>query len=134
MKEKFASSDSTLTYEELDAMMKEFIDSTEAGDHLEKGWCNSTYKVSKVGLSALTRIQQREMNKDTTRTDVVINYIHPGWVDTDMTSHKGPKSPEEGAKSSIYAATLPAGTDIKGQYIWHSCAVVDWVNGPLPSD
>ena len=50
-----------------------------------------------------------------------------------MTSHKGPLTPEEGAKSSIFAATLPAGTDIKGKYIWYECSLVDWINGPKPT-
>ena len=95
LKKKFASSDSTLTVEELDTMMRDFIESAHAGNHAEKGWPNSTYVVSKVGLSALSRIQQREMNKDTSRNDIVINHVHPGYVDTDMTSHKGPLTPEQ---------------------------------------
>ena len=24
------------------------------------------------------------------REDIVVNHVHPGYVDTDMTSHKGP--------------------------------------------
>ena len=133
LKKKFASSDSTLTVEELDAIMKDFIESAHAGNHAEKGWPNSTYVVSKVGLSALSRIQQREINKDTSRNDVVINHVHPGYVDTDMTSHKGPLTPEQGAKSSLFAANLPSGTSVKGQYIWHDCSIVDWVKGPTPT-
>ena len=132
LKKKLASSDSTLSFQELDAMMEDFIDSTEDGSHEEKGWPNGSYVVSKVGLSALTRIQQREMDKDSTRTDIAINHVHPGYVDTDMSSHKGPLTPEEGAKSSLFAATLPQGTNIKGKYIWHNCELVDWVNGPKP--
>ena len=132
LKKKLASSDSTLSFEELDAMMKDFVDSTKDGSHEEKGWPNGSYVVSKVGLSALTRIQQREMDKDSTRTDIAINHVHPGYVDTDMSSHKGHITPEEGAKSSLFAATLPPDTNVKGKYIWHSCKQVDWVNGPKP--
>lgn len=43
--------------------------------------------VSKVGVSALTRIQQRAFDADP-REDLVVNCAHPGYVDTDMTSHK----------------------------------------------
>ena len=32
----------------------------------------------------------------------------------------------------IYAATLPANTNIKGQLIWTDCSIVDWVDGPTP--
>ena len=64
----------------------------------------------------------------------MINHVHPGYVATDMTLNLGDLTMDEGAMSSIYAALLPPGTDIKGQYIWRDCTLVDWVNGPLPSD
>lgn len=35
--------------------------------------------VSKVGISALTRIQQRQFDQDT-REDVTVNCVHPGYV------------------------------------------------------
>jgi carbonyl reductase 1 len=132
LRDKFATSDSSLSIAELDGLMNNFVNAAKAGDHQDHGWPNSTYVVSKVGLSALTRIQQREMDKDTNRSDVVINHVHPGYVDTDMTSHKGPLTPDQGAKSSLFAASLPPNTDVKGQYIWSNCAILDWVNGPAP--
>jgi len=61
-----------------------------------------------------------------------VNHVHPGYVDTDMTSHKGPLSPEEGAKSSIFAALLPPDTKIRGQYIWLDCKVRNWIDDSLP--
>ena len=121
-----------LRLETLDGLMKNFVETAEAGNHGDYGWPDSTYKVSKIGWSALSRIQQRMMESDP-REDIVINYVHPGWVDTDMTSHKGPKSPDQGAVSSLYAALLPAKTEIRGAYIWHDCQLVDWANGPLPA-
>ena len=57
LRKKLSSDD--LTYEELDGLMNEFIQTTQDETHSQKGWPNSTYDVSKVGLSALTRIQQR---------------------------------------------------------------------------
>jgi len=131
LRKKLASSDTTLTIEELDGLMNQFIKASEDGTFKEKGWGGSTYVASKVGLSALSRIQQRELLKDD-RQDISVNHVHPGYVDTDMTSHKGPLTIEEGAKSSIYCALLPANTDIKGKYLWYDCQIVDWVNGPRP--
>jgi carbonyl reductase 1 len=64
LRAKFAASDSTLTPDDLSELMNDFIKATEAGNHVDLGWPNSTYVVSKVGLSALSRIQQREFNKD----------------------------------------------------------------------
>ena len=69
--------------------MTNFVETAEAGTHSEAGWPSSTYFVSKIGWSALSRIQQREMAADP-RADIVVNHVHPGYVDTDMTSHKGP--------------------------------------------
>jgi len=132
LRAKFATSDTTLQTSELDELMNDFVKTTEAGNHSAKGWPGSTYVVSKVGLSALTRIQNREMQKSALK-DVAINHVHPGYVDTDMTSHKGHLSPEQGAASSVYLALLPPGTDKTGKYFWQDCTEVDWVNGPTPS-
>ena len=42
-----------------------------------------------MNIYSLSRIQQRMMDSDP-REDIVVNHVHPGYVDTDMTSHKGP--------------------------------------------
>ena len=126
--DKFASSGSTLTVKELEDMMEQFIAAAKDGTAKEKGFPGSTYATSKIGLSALSRIQQQEFDKDP-NSDLVVNHVHPGYVDTDMTSHKGPLTIDEGAKSSLFAALLPPLTEVKGQYIWEDCQVRDWING-----
>lgn len=65
------------------------------GNHQAEGWPNSAYSVSKVGVSALSFIQQRAFDADP-REDLVVNSVHPGYVDTDMTNHKGPLTIEQG--------------------------------------
>ena len=50
-----------------------------------------------------------------------------------MTSHKGPLTIDEGARSTLYAALLPPNTPVRGAYIWKNCELVDWVNGPTPA-
>jgi len=129
LKKRLSADD--LTVEELDGFMKNFVETANAGTHGDHGWPNSTYVVSKVGWSALSRIQQRQLENDP-RKDIVINHVHPGWVDTDMSSHTGPLSIDRGAESSVFAALLPPGTGVRGDYIWHDCQIVDWVNGPTP--
>jgi len=121
-----------LTEAELDALMRDFVSSASTGEHQAHGWLNSTYMTSKLGWSALTRIQQREMGQDE-REDIVINHVHPGYVDTDMSSHKGALSIDRGAESSVFAALLPPRTGVRGEFIWHDCQVLDWVKGPLPA-
>ena len=39
-------------------------------------------------LIIIIRIQQRMMDRDP-RPDIVVNHVNPGFVDTDMSSHKG---------------------------------------------
>merc|ERR1712020_431499 len=107
-----------LTVPELDSLMKNFVETANAGTHGSYGWPNSTYIVSKIGWSALSRIQQRELEKDV-RDDIVVNHVHPGFVNTDLTSGEGPLTVDQGAESAIFAALLPPGTNIRGAYIWH---------------
>ncbi|XP_014276618.1 carbonyl reductase [NADPH] 3 [Halyomorpha halys] len=126
-------SNPNLTTTELTSLMKEFISQAKAGTHTDAGWPGFAYAVSKVAVSALTRIQHQEFLKDP-REDIVINHVHPGYVDTDLTNHKGPLTIEEGADVPTYAALLPPNTTSpKGDYIWSNRAIVDWVNGPTPS-
>jgi len=121
-----------LSEAELDGLMRDFVSSATTGNHQAHGWLNSTYATSKLGWSALSRIQQREMARDE-REDIVINHVHPGYVDTDMSSHKGSLTIDRGAESSVFAALLPPQTQVRGDFIWHDCQVLDWVKGPLPA-
>merc|ERR1719402_1486015 len=53
-----------LTVEELDEMMTDFVKTANEGTHGDHGWPTEprvTYIVSKVGWSALSRIQQRQL-------------------------------------------------------------------------
>lgn len=128
--------DPNLTLNELTSLMNEFISEARAGTHADAGWPSNVYcayTVSKVGVSALTRIQHREFLEDA-REDIVINHIHPGYVATDMTKHLGPLTVEQGTDAITYAALLPAGTTSpKGDFIWHDRQIIDWVNGPTPA-
>ncbi len=76
-------------------------------------------------MSALSRIQQREFDADPD-SDEVVNHVHPGFIKSDMSRHQGLLTPEEGAKSSIFAAMLPPHTDIRGKFIWEDCSIMDW--------
>ena len=39
-----------------------------------------------------------------------------------------------GAESGVFAALLPPGTAVRGEYIWDDCSTLDWVEGPLPDN
>jgi len=131
LRARFASP--TLTEKELSDLVNSFIELTKKGTHGDHGWPNTAYGVSKVALSALSRIQQRELDASRPGDDILLNFVHPGYVDTDMSNHKGNLSPEQGAVAATWLALLPPNAKgPKGDYVWHDKTIVDWVNGPLP--
>ena len=67
-----------LVEQELVKMMEQFVVLAKEGEHVKSGWPNSAYKVSKVGVSALTIIQQRVVDQERPGEDIVINHAHPG--------------------------------------------------------
>ncbi|KAL2945589.1 (+)-neomenthol dehydrogenase [Bienertia sinuspersici] len=56
-----------------------------------------------TALNAYTRLLARKY------PDMYINCVHPGYVDTDLSWHTGPMSPEDGAKAPVRLALLPEG-------------------------
>jgi NAD(P)-dependent dehydrogenase (short-subunit alcohol dehydrogenase family) len=60
------------------------------------------YGLSKVSLNALTRMVAAEAGPQ-----VKVNCMSPGWVATDMGGAGAPTSPEEGADTAVWLATLP---------------------------
>ncbi len=130
LKAKLGSDD--LTVEELDEIMKDFVKAAEEGNHKEKGYGQSSYCISKVGISALSRIQHQIFEKE--GLDKVVNHAHPGFVNTDLTNHKGPSNTDDGARSGIYGALLPPNTPVRGKFLWEDCREMDWVNGDFDYD
>ena len=63
------------------------------------------YRVSKTGLNALTRILASELRG----SDILVNSVCPGWVQTDMGGSRAPRPVKEGADTPVWAATLPKG-------------------------
>lgn len=125
--------DPNLTEDTIDRLMLEFVACAKDGTYAEKGWPFFTYVVSKVGASALARVYHQKFLKDP-REDIVINHVHPGFVATDMSEYKGPLTIAQGADAPTYLALLPANcTSPKGDYIWFTREILDWVNGPLPN-
>lgn len=126
-------SDPTLTVKQLSDLMDSFVSSAENGSNEKDGWGNSAYAVSKVGVSALTRIQQREFNKEKPYRNISVNSVHPGYVNTDMTSHKGVLTIEQGAVAPLFLALLPKDDTLyKGQYLWYDKRVWDWTASSVP--
>ncbi|XP_040194881.1 carbonyl reductase [NADPH] 1-like [Rana temporaria] len=107
--ERFRSD--TITEEELVKLMEQFVEDAKNGVHQKKGWANTAYGMSKIGVTVLSRIQAR-MLKETRKGDgIILNACCPGWVRTDMAGPNATKSPDEGAVTPVYLALLPESVD-----------------------
>ena len=50
------------------------------------------------------------------RPGIRVNCCCPGYCDTDMTSHRGPRSAHDGAQNAVTLATLPPSTLPSGAF------------------
>ncbi|XP_067663238.1 carbonyl reductase [NADPH] 1-like [Haliotis asinina] len=108
--------DPSLTMEGLQSLMAEFVQDAASGAHQERGWPNTAYGVSKIGATVMSFILMRELAADP-REDIIVNSCCPGHVDTDMSSHKGPLTIDQGADTPVFLALLPPGVEgPKGQF------------------
>lgn len=79
--------------------------SSESGSLASMGGGTPAYSVSKAALNALTRMLADELRRER----VLVNSVCPGWVATEMGGPSAPRTPEEGARGVVWAATLPEG-------------------------
>ena len=93
--------DESLTIPELNTLIAEFAQAVQDGDHKQKGWSSSNYGISKLGVIAATRIWSRQE-----AGRIIVNSCCPGFCATDMSSHKGPRPAEEGARNAVIPATM----------------------------
>jgi NAD(P)-dependent dehydrogenase (short-subunit alcohol dehydrogenase family) len=77
--------------------------SSSAGQLTDMGSGYPAYRMSKTALNALTRIAAAELGGG----NVKVNAMCPGWVRTDMGGTSATRSPEEGADTAVWLATLP---------------------------
>jgi NAD(P)-dependent dehydrogenase (short-subunit alcohol dehydrogenase family) len=66
------------------------------------GGRGSAYGLSKLALNGLTRA----VSSDTARWNIKVNSACPGWVRTEMGGSSAPRSPEKGAETIVWLATL----------------------------
>ncbi|CAF1196987.1 unnamed protein product [Rotaria sordida] len=95
----------TATIESVSDILNDFIKKAKQNSHQDDGYPNSSYGMSKIALTAATMIQQRVFDEKSDK-DIVVNACCPGYVNTDMTSRRGAGTPEQGADTPVYLATL----------------------------
>jgi NAD(P)-dependent dehydrogenase (short-subunit alcohol dehydrogenase family) len=79
----------------------------------------AAYSVSKAALNALTLSLAKDLPHN-----VKVNSMCPGWVRTRMGGEGASRSPEEGADTAIWLATLPESGPSGG--IFRDRQAVDW--------
>ncbi|XP_033639673.1 carbonyl reductase [NADPH] 1-like [Asterias rubens] len=100
----------TKTEEDVALLMKEFVEAANKGDHVSKGWPDWGYAMTKLGVIGAVKALAQKNQSENPKDDILIMACCPGYVDTDMTSNKGKKTPDEGADTPVYLAMLPPGS------------------------
>ena len=108
---------STLTIPQLSALMEQFVKDVQSGTHEQKGWPNTCYGMSKLGIIALTKIMARE------NEGMLINSVDPGYCKTDQNNNQGTVDPSDGAYTPYLLALLEQddeddGEDISGLHFY----------------
>ncbi|KAH9513993.1 Carbonyl reductase [NADPH] 3 [Bulinus truncatus] len=117
--------DPNITMEELTDLIKKFVDLAKENQHTEAGYCGSSYFMSKIGVTVMSMIQQRELDRSRA-DDVIVNACCPGYVDTDLNSHQGTLTVDEGAVTPVYCALLPPNVESpRGKFIREK-KIADW--------
>ncbi|CAI2181996.1 11416_t:CDS:2 [Funneliformis geosporum] len=81
-------------------LMKKFEKDVEENRWKEEGWPTQSYAVSKVGVTALTKIFARRA--DSEGKNILVHACCPGWVATDMTVPNASRTPDQGAETPVY--------------------------------
>lgn len=118
-------SDTTLTEDELVAIIQDYEDAARRGVEKTEGWGMNVHAVSKVALNAVTFLQHRQWSEK----NVVINCVNPGNL-SHRDGRKTTKVFEEGAKAILYLA-LEAPLSLKGNFVWSNYSVIEWNSDPF---
>jgi carbonyl reductase 1 len=96
--------------EDVAALADKFVADIKSGSYQKEGWPASMYGVSKLCEAAYTRTLAAQLRPK----GIDVTACCPGYVNTDMSSHRGTKTPAQGADTPAWLALLaPKGTTAK---------------------
>lgn len=70
------------------------------------------YRISKTALNAMTLVLANELRG----SNIAVNTVDPGWVNTDMGGASAPRSVSQGADTAVWLATQPDGGPSGGYF------------------
>jgi carbonyl reductase 1 len=88
-----------LQLSELESLLHQFVHDVEAGIHASKGWPNTCYGMSKLGIIAMTKIFARDY------PTIMVNSVDPGYCATDQNNQQGVLPAARGAVTPCLLAT-----------------------------
>lgn len=117
--------DPDLTTEKINEFVDEYLKSVQNGTFNKNDFADdgkhAEHRVSKIALTALTRVQQKKyMDRN-----ISINAVHPGHIKTDMANGGGEIEADEAASVVLYLI-LDASPKLKGTFMWYNKKLVDW--------
>ena len=110
------------TVDDVTKLMESFTSAVEQGKESELGWPSAAYAVSKSGITGMTRAVALEEKERGGK--VLVNSCCPGYVDTDMTKHRGSKTVDEGAQTPVLLACGDIGGT--GGEFWQHEKGIEW--------
>ncbi len=78
------------------------------------------YRITKTGINGLTGYLHREFADE----GLLANSVTPGWVATNMGGEEAPRTPEKGAETPVWLASLRPET--VGGAFWKDKQVIEW--------
>lgn len=107
------------TVDDVTKLMESFTKAVEEGKEKEQGWPSAAYAVSKSGITGMTRAVALELGERQKGSRVLVNSCCPGYVNTDMTKHRGSKTVDEGAQTPVLLACGDIG-GTSGEFVSYS--------------
>jgi carbonyl reductase 1 len=108
--------------DEITALMEDFKSAVKTKNEKEQGWPSAAYAVSKAGMIGMTKAIAFEEHRRGGKR--LINACCPGYVDTDMTKHRGYKTPDQGAQTPVMLAI--GIIEGKSGDFWQNEKVIEW--------
>jgi len=101
-------------FDKLTKLLNQFVATVEENKDKLGDWPRSAYGMSKVGVSMYTRILATKSECK----NIFVAAMCPGYVATDMSSHKGPRTPDQGAWAATQLATMPLSKNTPSGAFW----------------